>query len=164
MLTLLKRFSWFEWFAILGVIALGLAAIHLMNKYDRLVGMVAVTEQREQQAQVDLKEEQRSAAITDEVVFDYALERELKITQDQRARDQDTAEYFTTRDALKQEEVSNVSVIPDPPSLGTPTTSEAPKALRRVDTVPNPAALAVLATGMLNSYCSAYADASTCPP
>lgn len=164
MLTLLKRFSWFEWFAIAGVIALGLAAIHLVNKYDRLITTVAVTEQRAQQAQAELKEEERSAAITDTVVFDYTLTREFKIEKSQQSRDAVMIEYFNVRDTPKQKEAGDVRKNTVPPEIQTTPIPTVTQKTYEVVTSPEPDALAVLAAGMLNSYCNAYHDPNTCTP
>lgn len=164
MLTLLKRFSWFEWFAIVGVIAIGISAIYLMNKYDSLVGTVAVTEDRNKQLQTDLKEEQRSAEISDQVVFDYTLQREWKLSEAQKARVTNTDTYFAVRDATTQKESSDVSESPDPIVLRPTPSPPPPKESVAPVTEPNPAAVAVLARGMFNTYCAAYNDPGTCPP
>lgn len=148
MLTLLKRVSRVEWLAIAGAVFLGIVVYHFINKYDELSATVVTAKEREQQAMVDLVEEQRSTAITDTVVFEYSLERELKRDLITQLRYETPSKYFQVRDQSKPEEIHDVS-RPTNPSDATEnhTTTK-----REVDTRPTPAAIAALVTGMWDTY------------
>lgn len=164
MLTLLKGVSRFEWVAIAGAVFLGLVIYHFINKYDDLTETVVVSKEREQQAKANLAEEQRSTAITDKIVLEYTLEREFKRSEVDKLRYETPTRYFQARDTAKPKETqhapqSNESAKP----RVNPTESSVPTPVE-VDTRPDPTALAALASGMWDTYCTVAPHDHACTP
>lgn len=160
MLTIFKRISWFEWLwlgaAIIGTIVIHSAVSNILDSNrDLTVSNTTLKQEKTQVAQA-LKVEQRSAAITDDVVFEYTFERELKISEIDTIRSNSLQLYFLTRD-------QPIHVLPKEPGHELPKTIPTqPKTTAMVVTNPDPAAIAVLARGMRDVYCTAYRDPDTC--
>lgn len=160
MLGIFKKLSWFEWLGLAALILVVYLVQHLMHKYGELNVELAKEQTRHQQTRDILQEEKRSAAISDNVVFTYTFERELKLSETPAHQRQNLVEYFTVRDQPTQQEQQHDPVIP---VVTTPRPASVPKPeVVYRDRSPDPAAVAVLARGMHDTYCRAYPRGNPC--
>jgi len=165
MFKVLGKLPWFEWVGIISVIGALIIAAVFFTRHGRMEeDNKQLTKQAEDLSRF-LLVEKKAAAVTDQLVFDYTFERELKLNEAPVYQAQDLEAYFATRDAntpianTPKEKPDAVRTTSRP----KPTAPAAPKVAAVADG-PDPAAIAVLVAGMQRTYCRAYHDRATCPP
>lgn len=160
MFKILGKLPWFEWVGIFAVcIAVGMGYT-LVKTYTTTVENNVVLETHNTELTEQLNREKQVSVITDEVLFKFNFERELKIKEASGYTATTLEEYFNTRDSYVPSTDSAQKEIVDVPASVSKTTTPKPVVL---DTAPNAAAINVLVNGMRRTYCRAYHDRDTCP-
>lgn len=165
MLKLIGKLPWFEWVGIL-MIALAIGSGYtLVKKYNTTIENNVTLETKNEQLDVQVVTEKKVAAVTDQVVFDYTFNREMKIEEALGYQAQTLDEYFAARDKKvptyekPEKEKGDVDVTVNGPQ----PTKTPPTKVVTDNSSPDPDAIAVLVNGMRRTYCGAYRDRDTCP-
>jgi hypothetical protein len=166
MFTLLRKLPWFEWVGILAVVFAVGTFIALVKNYGRMEEATQNLTTQNQTLTEAVATEHKAAVITDQAVFEYTYERELKVEEALGYRAKTLEEYFAARDSrdppttyTKPEAKGDVDVAVN----GHQPTKTAPAKVVGVDTNPDPDAIAALVNGMRRTYCRAYDNRDTCP-
>jgi hypothetical protein len=167
MLKLLGKLPWFEWVGILCVVAALGVGLAFVKNYGRMEESNKTLTAQAQDLSHLLVVEKKAAVITDNAVFKYTYERDLKIAEASDYRQQTLEEYFAERDnndptkyEKPEEGKPDVHIAPRKPQ---PAKATAPKPVAVASNDPDPAAIAVLVGGMWDTYCRAYNDRDACP-
>jgi hypothetical protein len=164
MFKVLGKLPWFEWVGIVSVIGALIFGAMFFTGHGRMEEDNKQLTKQTQDLSHLLLVEKKVAEVTDQAVFEYTFERDLKLQEAPAYQAQDLDAYFTTRDANTP--IANTPKekphVVRPASRPKPTAPAAPKVVA-VDDGPDPAAIAVLVAGMQRTYCRAYHDRATCP-
>jgi hypothetical protein len=167
MFKLLGKLPWFEWVGILSVLAALGVGLAFVKNYGRMEESNKTLNAQTQDLSHLLLVEKKAAVITDNAVFKYTYERDLKIEEALGYQAQTLEEYFATRDnndptkyEKPEEGKPDAHIAPRKPQ---PAKATQPKPVVVASTDPDPAAIAVLVSGMWHTYCRAYNDKDACP-
>lgn len=166
MFTILRKLPWFEWAGILAVVFAVGTFLVLVKNYGRMEEVTHTLTTQNQALTEAVVTERKVAVLTDQAVFDYTYDRELRIEEALGYQAQTLEEYFAARDKneptqtyTKPEAKGNVDVAVN----GHQPTKTTASKVAAVESTPDPAAIAALVNGMRRTYCRAYDDRNTCP-
>lgn len=164
MFKVLGKLPWFEWVGIISLLGALVAGAMFFTAHGRMEEDNKQLTKQTQDLSHLLLVEKKAAAITDQAVFEYTYERDLKLQEAQGYRAQTAEEYFAARDSYtpttevtpKEKEHVSAPAKPKPPVPAKPK-------VQAVANDPDPVAIAALVNGMRRTYCRAYYDRATCP-
>lgn len=164
MFKVLGKLPWFEWVGIISLLAVLVAGAVFFTKHGRMEEANKQLTKQTQDLSHLLLVEKRAAALTDQAVFDFTYERDLKVQEALGYRAQTVEDYFAARDSYTpttEDTPKEQDHVPTPVKPKQPAPAK-PKVVAVVDN-PDPVAIAALVNGMQRTYCRAYHDRATCP-